>query len=237
MHKTKTSKSIYKLSLILVFLALMHNPAYASAGYYPINKGETLNVTACIPERGRSANPPLILNIQGPKTNGQNVEVTRVTKWAKKKGNCGKWEYEVTIPWKVNVTGVYTLVITAPNSQNPPFNVWPEGIDIPDQSPSKSSGTTSSSDSTATKLTDKQITSIMATCVKKNIKRANSGENILDQGFLDVTMAILSDCVESTNSNIRCAQNNRGITVCGLIGKRIGISLPAVMGNVLTGAL
>ena len=234
MHKTKTSKSIYKLSLILVFSALMHNPAYASAGYYPINKGELLEATTCVPS---TMKPPVLLQISGVNTNQKKVEITRATKWSKTTTNlCGANKYQVTFKWKVNRTGVYALSAYSPNSPVDLY-VWPDGIDIPDQSPSKSSGTTGSSDSTATKLTDKQITSIMATCVKKNIKRANSGQNILDQGFLDVTMAILSDCVESTNSNIRCAQNNQGITVCGLIGKRIGISLPAVMGNVLTGSL
>lgn len=230
MHKTKTSKSFYRLSLILVFSALMHNSAYASAGYYPVNKGKTLNVTACIPERGRSANPPLILNIQGPKTNGQNVEVARVTKWAKNKGNCGKWQYEVTIPWKVNVTGVYTLVITAPNSQNPPFNVWPEGIDIPEVS-TLNTPTINTNQS----LTDNQIIAIMTKCVKKNIKRANAGENLLDTSYLDTTMAILSDCIEAENSTLVCSQNNSGITVCGLRGKRTGFSIGAVIANVITG--
>lgn len=130
------SDFLRKFYSVLILSAVIFNSAtnlaVASAGYYPVNLGETLNVTTCIPETGRSANPPLILNINGLKTNDQNVEVARVTKWGKKKGNCGKWQYEVTIPWKVNVTGVYTLVVTAPNSQNDPGHVWPDGVDIPD---------------------------------------------------------------------------------------------------------
>lgn len=122
--------SVAILSVAIFSFAI--NSAMASAGYLPVNLGETLNVTTCIPETGRSAKPPLILNIQGPKTGYKNVEVARVTKWGKKKGNCAKWEYEVTIPWKVKVTGFYTLVITAPNSQNNPGNVWPDGINVPD---------------------------------------------------------------------------------------------------------
>jgi hypothetical protein len=134
-------------SVLILSVAVFNfvtNSAVASAGYLPVNFGETLNVTTCIPETGRSAKPPLILNIQGLKTNFKNVEVARVTKWGKKKGNCGKWEYEVTIPWKVKVTGSYTLVITAPNSQVDPYNVWPDGVDIPDSATNtkKSNGNT-----------------------------------------------------------------------------------------------
>jgi hypothetical protein len=209
------------------------NSAVASAGYLPVNFGETLNVTTCIPETGRSAKPPLILNIQGLKTNYKNVEVARVTKWGKKKGNCGKWEYEVTIPWKVKVTGSYTLVITAPNSQVDPATVWPDGVDIPDAvtNTKKSNGNTS----VGKPLSDAQIIAIMTKCVKKNIKRANAGENLLDTSYLDTTMAILSDCIEAENSTLVCSQNNSGITVCGIRGKRTGFSLGAVIANVITG--
>jgi hypothetical protein len=84
-------------------------------------------------------------------------------------------------------------------------------------------------------LSDAQIIAIMTKCVKKNIKRANAGENLLDTSYLDTTMAILSDCIEAENSTLVCAQNNSGITVCGLRGKRTGFSIGAVIANVITG--
>jgi hypothetical protein len=85
----------------------------------------------------------------------------------------------------------------------------------------------------APKLTDKKIVSIMKACVKKNIKRAKAGENILDSNFMDTTMAILSDCIESKDSRLACAKNDQGITVCAIRGRHTGFSLSGVMGSMI----
>ena len=123
--------------LLLAFILISTpNISFASAGYYPVDKGQTLKVITCVPQSGRSAKPPLILNIQWVKTNNKKVEVARISKWGKTQGSCGKWEYQVTIPWKINVTGAYSLSIYAPNSQVDPDYVWPDGVDIPENSQS-----------------------------------------------------------------------------------------------------
>jgi hypothetical protein len=223
-----------KFYSVLILSAVIFNSAtnlaVASAGYLPMNLGETLNATTCVPVKG--VKPPLILQIQGVNTNDKKVEVARVTKWPKVSGGfCEKFEYQVAINWKVNRTGAYFLSISAPNSKLDLY-AWPEGIDIPDAvtTTKKSNGNTS----VGKPLSDAQIIAIMTKCVKKNIKRANAGENLLDTSYLDTTMAILSDCIEAENSTLVCSQNNSGITVCGIRGKRTGFSLGAVMGNVLT---
>ena len=78
--------------------------------------------------------------------------------------------------------------------------------------------------STDSELTDKQIVSIMGSCVEKNQDRINAGENLFDTGYMDVTMAILSDCVESKNSQLQCGSNDDDLTVCGIKGRRTGFS-------------
>lgn len=85
----------------------------------------------------------------------------------------------------------------------------------------------------AAKLTDTKIVSIMKDCVKKNMKRVNKGENVLDSNFMNVTMAILSDCIESKDSRLACAKNDQGVTVCAIRGRHSGFSLPAIMGSMI----
>ena len=85
----------------------------------------------------------------------------------------------------------------------------------------------------APKLTDAQIVSIMKSCVKKNMNRVNKGENILDSNFMDTTMAILSDCIESKNSLLACSKNDQGVTVCAIRGRHTGFSLGAIMGSMI----
>jgi hypothetical protein len=105
--------------------------AVASVGYLPMNLGETLNATTCIPKSG--IKPPLILQIQGVNTNDKKIEVARVTKWPKVgSSSCEKFEYEVTIKWKINKTGAFSISISAPNSKVDLY-AWPDGIDIPDE--------------------------------------------------------------------------------------------------------
>lgn len=131
--------------LIIYIISATSISAMASAGYYPIKYGQTLVTETCVPELTK---PPLILQIQGPGTKNKWVEVSRVNSWGKIKGNCGKFEYLVKIKWKINRTGAYSLSIKAPNNMADP-SVWPDGVEIPDTSKSKTT-------------TRKSITSILS---------------------------------------------------------------------------
>ena len=145
-HNHEAKKYLARRWFIPLFLVALISTfgfgesAFASVGYYPINYGQTLTAETCVPEATKG---PLILRIQGPGTRDQKVEVARVNTWKKTKGNCGAFEYLVKIKWKVNRTGEYSLSIFAPKSQSDPF-VWPDGVDIPDESKPKNNGGVSS---------------------------------------------------------------------------------------------
>jgi hypothetical protein len=128
--KSKNKRTYAFLFLLLFICSLNSYSASASAGYYPINYGETLTAETCVPKATKG---PLILRIAGPGTKNLWVEVARVTTWKKTKATCGAFEYLVKIKWKVNKTGEYSLSVFAPNSQNNPW-VWPDGVDIPETS-------------------------------------------------------------------------------------------------------
>lgn len=81
------------------------------------------------------------------------------------------------------------------------------------------------------KITNKKVLAIMEQCIKKNSARSNSGQNLIDSNYLRTTMAILSDCIERKDRRIVCAPNDQNIYVCGIRGRHVGYSLPAVMGS------
>ena len=130
--KNKRTRALF--FLLLIFYQFNSDSAFASAGYYPINYGQTLTAETCVPEATKG---PLILRIQGPGTKDQKIEVARVNAWKKIRGNCDSFEYLVKIKWKVNRTGEYSLSIFAAKSQSDP-SVWPDGVDIPEVSRPKS---------------------------------------------------------------------------------------------------
>ena len=79
-------------------------------------------------------------------------------------------------------------------------------------------------ENSASELTGEQISAIMQGCVQMHADRVNSGESFFTPGYMDTTMAILSDCVESANSQLACGKNDRDITVCGIRGRHTGYS-------------
>jgi hypothetical protein len=79
-------------------------------------------------------------------------------------------------------------------------------------------------ENTAPELTGEQISAIMRNCVQIHGDRVDSGETLFTPGYLDTTMAILSDCVESANSQLACGKNSQEITVCGIRGRQTGYS-------------
>ena len=111
--------------LICSFLfASTPNLAIASAGYYPIEKGEVLNAEVCVP---KNTKPPLSLQINGG--NGKPVGVATVNSIPKSSGGCNKNESKVFINWKVDRIGIYSLAFYSTKSKST-FYGWPDGIEV-----------------------------------------------------------------------------------------------------------
>ena len=119
--KIKMKSRILVISLLI---ALFPETAFASAGYYPINKGEVLNTEVCVP---KNTKPPLYLQIYSG--NGKPVRVATVNSIPKSSGDCSKKERQVFINWKVDRTGLYGLSFYSPKGKFT-FAGWPDGIEV-----------------------------------------------------------------------------------------------------------
>ena len=113
-----------KILLFSLLLALLPVSAFASAGYYPIEKGEVLNAEVCVP---KNTKPPLSLQINSG--NGKPVGVATVNSIPKSSGGCNKNESKVFINWKVDRLGIYSLSFYSIKSKSS-FNGWPDGIEV-----------------------------------------------------------------------------------------------------------
>jgi hypothetical protein len=105
-------------------LALTPNPVIASAGFYPIEKGEVLRTEACVP---KNTKPPISLQLNSG--NGKPVSVATIHSIPKSFGKCGKNERQVFINWKVDRTGIYGLSFRSTKSKIT-FTGWPDGIEV-----------------------------------------------------------------------------------------------------------
>jgi hypothetical protein len=113
-----------KTLLFSLLLALLPVSAFASAGYYPIEKGEVLNAEVCVPKNTKS---PLSLQINSG--NGKPVSVATVNSIPKSSGNCKKNESKVFANWKVDRIGMYSLAFYSAKSKST-FYGWPDGIEV-----------------------------------------------------------------------------------------------------------
>jgi len=113
-----------KILLFSLLLALLPVSAFASAGYYPIEKGEVLKAEVCVP---KNTKPPLSLQIYSG--NGKPVRVATVNSIPKSSGDCSKNERQVFINWKVDRTGMYGLSFYSPKGKFT-FAGWPDGIEV-----------------------------------------------------------------------------------------------------------
>jgi hypothetical protein len=113
-----------KILLFSLLLALLPASAFASAGYYPIEKGEVLNAEVCVP---KNTKPPLSLQIYSG--NGKPVRVATVNSIPKSSGDCSKNERQVFINWKVDRTGMYGLSFYSAKGKST-FAGWPDGIEV-----------------------------------------------------------------------------------------------------------
>ena len=112
-----------KVLLFSLVLALLPVSAFASAGYYPIEKGEVLNAEVCVP---KNTKPPIVLQLNSG--NGKPVSVATIDSIPKSSGDCSKNEYQVVVNWKVDRTGIYGLSFRSTKSKVT-FTGWPDGIE------------------------------------------------------------------------------------------------------------
>ena len=113
-----------KVLLFSLLLALLPVSAFASAGYYPIEKGEVLNAEVCIP---KNTKPPISLQLNSG--NGKPVSVATINSIPKSSGDCRKNERQVFINWKVDRRGIYGLSFRSTKSKVT-FTGWPDGIEV-----------------------------------------------------------------------------------------------------------
>ena len=113
-----------RILVIAFFIALFPELAFASAGYYPIEKGEILKAEVCVPKNTKS---PLSLQINSG--NGKPVSVATVNSIPKSSGDCNKNESKVFINWKVDRLGIYSLAFYSTKSKST-FYGWPDGIEV-----------------------------------------------------------------------------------------------------------
>ncbi len=120
----------------MVFFLLplaLPNISFASAGYYPIEKGEVLTAEVCVPKNTKS---PLSLQLNSG--SGKPVSVAMVNSIPKLSGDCSKNERQVFINWKVDRIGMYGLSFYSPKSKST-FYGWPDGIEV--SNPAKKTST------------------------------------------------------------------------------------------------
>jgi hypothetical protein len=113
-----------KILLFSLLLALLPVSAFASVGFYPIEKGEVLNAEVCVP---KNTKPPISLQLNSG--NGKPVSVATINSIPKSSGECGKNERQVFINWKVDRTGIYGLSFRSTKSKIT-FTGWPDGIEV-----------------------------------------------------------------------------------------------------------
>jgi hypothetical protein len=112
---------------ILIFsllFVLTPNIVFASAGFYPIEKGEVLNAEVCVP---KNTKPPISLQLYSG--NGKPVSVATINSIPKSSGKCSKNQRQVFINWKVDRTGIYGLSFYSTKSKSA-FTGWPDGIEV-----------------------------------------------------------------------------------------------------------
>ena len=110
--------------LASLFIAVFTDTAFASAGFYPIEKGEVLNAEVCVP---KNTKPPISLQLHSG--NGKPVSVATINSIPKSSGKCSKNQRQVFINWKVDRTGIYGLSFYSTKSKSA-FTGWPDGIEV-----------------------------------------------------------------------------------------------------------
>ena len=110
--------------VVAVAFTFITTNSYASAGYYPIHRGDLLGVEACLPIRTTS---PLILQIESMDLHWKKVAVVPFNKLTRQ--DCDRGSLKLVYRWKVNVSLGGTLRLWDSTLKRSYF-VWPDGIRI-----------------------------------------------------------------------------------------------------------
>ena len=123
-RKGKFTRSI----VIVALISLTFQNAHASAGYYPVSRGEILPVEVCLP---KSAHSPIYL--EGYGTSRKWVILAKISfKNLKKDSYCADpnmesdGPYHLKYNWKVN--GFGSLNFVDPRTKKGYFG-WPDGVE------------------------------------------------------------------------------------------------------------
>jgi hypothetical protein len=124
----------FSLRLVLVVICIGYIPqaGEASAGYYPIKKGELLETEVCVP---KNTKPPLSLQLSSGSSKA--VSVSTISAIPKLTGSCPKDEVQVFINWTVDRTGLYGISFYASKTKSS-YVGWPDGIEVTNVSKKRS---------------------------------------------------------------------------------------------------
>jgi hypothetical protein len=123
-ERDKNNRMKTKVLICSFIFASIPNSVIASAGYYPIEKGEVLRAEVCVPKNTKS---PISLQLNSG--NGKPVSVATINSIPKSSGDCSKNERQIFINWKVDRIGLYGLSFYSPKSKST-FYGWPDGIEV-----------------------------------------------------------------------------------------------------------
>lgn len=126
---------MYRLGLLVVIMTsaafLFLTGAHASAGWYPIAKGEVIEVEYCLPTAKVGT---LVLQAVGVGNKVKSVAVVMPSQ-LKKDSYCaddmkygfGEGLYHFKYKWRVNISGEWGLQLHSPRLKRT-FYGWPDGI-------------------------------------------------------------------------------------------------------------
>ena len=112
------------LIFALIFGAAVPPSSLASAGYYPVHRGDLLIIEACLPVKATS---PLKLQIANTHLHWKTVSTVSFKKL--KSGDCSKGYLKLKHRWKANVAlGGGLRLFESKTKQS--YFVWPDGIRV-----------------------------------------------------------------------------------------------------------
>lgn len=125
-RNTKTLRDIVRIIffILLLFSILIFSTqfSFSSAGYYPVKKGEKLEVEVCVP---RSIKSPINFVVSKDLKNWKTIKVINFKNLTR--GQCESGSFELKYLWKVNVEGEWILHFFDPKSKKT-YYPWPDGI-------------------------------------------------------------------------------------------------------------
>ena len=112
------------LLLALAFSQAEFSSASASAGWYPTNPGDRIDISVCLPSKHGS-----VIYLQGSGAgDGFKTFIKFKPRLTSDLKYCPKGHREYTYPWKVNIKGGWGLIFFDPTYKKRYYG-WPDGIE------------------------------------------------------------------------------------------------------------